>query len=121
MIDWVLEVLGNYKQTTSHETYFRAVNLMDLFLKKATHRKYTDCDLHLIGITCMFIASKIEDVYHIPLKDFVSRVSHNKFTAFVIKDKEKEILEKIQYQVYFPTYLNYLSHLYFKSLNLNDK
>lgn len=69
---------------------------MDLFLKK-TNKKFTDSDLHLIGITCMFIASKIEDVYHIPLKDFVGRVSHNKFSAFVIKDKEKEIMEQINY------------------------
>jgi cyclin B len=96
MIDWVLEVYGNYKQTTSHETYFRAVNLMDLFLKK-TQKKHTDIDLHLIGVVCMFIATKVEDIYHIPLSDFVQRISHNKFTFDAVKEKEKEILESINF------------------------
>lgn len=36
----------------------------------------------------MFIASKLEDIYHIPLSDFVNRVGHNKFTAFKIKAME---------------------------------
>ena len=120
MVDWILEVFGNYRQTTSHETFFRAVNLMDLFLKQ-TKKKLVDSDLHLIGTTCMLIATKVEDVYHIPLSDFVSRVTHNKFKATQFKEKEKEILETINYQVYFTTYLNYLSELYFKSLNLNDR
>lgn len=44
-------------------------------------RVYGDSDLHLIGVGCIFIASKIEDVLHIPLEDIVKRVSHNKFTA----------------------------------------
>jgi len=42
---------------------------MDLFLKKTT-KKHQDSDLHLIGVACMFIASKVEDVFHIPLNDF---------------------------------------------------
>ena len=33
MVDWMLEVFGNYKKTTTHFTYFRAVCLMDLYLK----------------------------------------------------------------------------------------
>jgi cyclin B len=85
MIDWMLEVLGNYKETTSHETYFRAVNMLDLYLKK-TWRKHVDSELHLIGIACMFIATKIEDINHIPLHDFVARVGHNKFSLRELKE-----------------------------------
>lgn len=91
MIDWILEVFGNYKSTTSHETYFRATNLLDLYLKK-TWRRHVDSDLHIIGVSCMFIATKIEDVYHIPLNDFIKRVAHNKFTEKDIKEKELDIL-----------------------------
>lgn len=33
----------------------------------------------------MFIATKLEDIYHIPLSDFVTRVGHNKFSIIKIK------------------------------------
>lgn len=80
MVDWMLEVFGNYKTTTTNFTFFRSVNLMDQFLK-STQRVYGETDLHLIGIGSMFIASKIEDVYHIPMVDMVKRVAHNKFSV----------------------------------------
>lgn len=35
-------------------------------------------ELHLIGITCMFIASKYEDITPLYLKTMVKKVSHGK-------------------------------------------
>lgn len=87
MIDWMIEVFGNYENICTDFTFFRAVTLMDHYLKVTTsHHK--DNDLHLIGIACMFISTKLEDIYHITLRDFVTRVSHNKFSAFQIKSAE---------------------------------
>jgi len=70
--------------------------MMDLYLKK-TWRRHIEPELHLIGVACMFIATKIEDVYHIPLLDFVKRVSHAKFTEKEIKEKELGILLVLNY------------------------
>lgn len=58
----MIEVLGNYSETTSDATFFRSISIMDYYLKK-TIFQYTDNQLHLIGITSMFIATKIEDIY----------------------------------------------------------
>ncbi len=33
MIDWMIEVLGNYHLYTSHQTFFLAVSIMDLYFK----------------------------------------------------------------------------------------
>lgn len=41
MVDWMIEVLSNYIESTSDATLFRAVSLMDYFLKKSTS-KYSD-------------------------------------------------------------------------------
>jgi hypothetical protein len=38
-------------------------------------------EIHLIGIAAMFISTKLEDIYHIPLRDFVFKVGHKKFSA----------------------------------------
>ena len=58
MINWMIEVLGNYSETTSDATFFRSISIMDYYLKKTVFQ-YTDNQLHLIGITSMFIATKI--------------------------------------------------------------
>eukprot|EP01017_Pseudomicrothorax_dubius_P017209 TRINITY_DN19505_c0_g1_i1.p1 TRINITY_DN19505_c0_g1~~TRINITY_DN19505_c0_g1_i1.p1 ORF type:complete len:306 (+),score=48.12 TRINITY_DN19505_c0_g1_i1:196-1113(+) len=79
MADWMVEVFANYHQYTSHHTWFLAIHVLDLYFKKAK-RRLRDADVHLSGIAAMFIASKYEDVYHIPLRDFVDRVAHGKFT-----------------------------------------
>ncbi len=33
MVDWMIEVFSNYNTTTSHETYFRAITIMDKHFK----------------------------------------------------------------------------------------
>lgn len=35
MVDWIIEVFGNYSTTSNHDTFFRALGIMDLFLKKS--------------------------------------------------------------------------------------
>ena len=34
MVDWMIEVFGNYKPSSSDKTLFRAVFILDLFNKK---------------------------------------------------------------------------------------
>lgn len=116
MVDWMIEVLGNYHTTTSHQTFFLAVSIMDLYFKYAP-RRIRESDLHLVGIASMFLASKYEDVYHIPLEDFVQRVGHDKFSAEDIKTVEWEILIALDYNVSFPTVLTYLERLIYKNFH----
>ena len=56
----------------------------------------------------MFIATKIEDIFHIPLDDFVYKISHSKFNSAAIKEAEEQILETLEFNVLFPTHYDYL-------------
>ena len=47
-------------------------------------RKLQDSDVHLSGIVAMFLASKYEDIYHIPLAELVSYVGYNKYSRYFI-------------------------------------
>ena len=59
MIDWMFEVLTAFKM--SEQTFFLAVQYMDRYI--AESEKLLDLSqLHLIAITCMFLASKFEDI-----------------------------------------------------------
>lgn len=58
MIDWMIEVCSIYKK--GEDTYFHAVYLFDKYLS-LTDKILDDTDIHLIGITCLFSASKYLD------------------------------------------------------------
>ena len=73
MIDWMIEVLNNFK--CDHMTFFHSVSLMDRFFKRCD-RQLKISDLHLIGVTAMFIGSKFEDVYPLRMKTVHEKIAH---------------------------------------------
>lgn len=79
---------------------------MDRYFKVAPRNPELkpDRDLHLIGITCMFIASKFEEMKHLTLQtNIVSQVCQGKFTASEVKDCETRILKALSYRISAPT------------------
>jgi cyclin B len=65
LIDWLVDV--HYKFKLLPETIFLTVNLIDRFLEKVSISRKK---LQLVGVACMFIASKYEEIYAPELKDF---------------------------------------------------
>lgn len=55
LLDWLIEVCEVYK--LHRETYYLAMDYIDRYL--STHRNVPKNQLQLIGITCLFIASKV--------------------------------------------------------------
>jgi len=77
MIDWMAEVLTTFK--TCDQTFFLAVNIMDRYFKES-QKEIKSSDLHLLGVVCMFLASKYEDVIPILMKTVLLKIGHGKFT-----------------------------------------
>jgi len=63
MIDWGLQVLSAFQKSTS-KTFFVFTHLLNTFLRHNSRRgmALTLDDFHLIGLTCIFMSSKLEDV-----------------------------------------------------------
>ena len=55
LLDWLIEVCEVYK--LHRETYYLAMDYIDRYL--STHQNVPKSQLQLIGITCLFIASKV--------------------------------------------------------------
>ena len=100
MINWMIEVLTIYK--CSEETFFLSVNLLDLYIFKSKNILFNE-DIHLIGLVCMFIASKFEDIYFIPLYDIEYNIGYNNFTKEQLKNMELKILKVINFENIFNT------------------
>ena len=95
MIDWMIEVLSVYH--ASHETFFLSVYIMDRFIEKSRSQLKTN-NIHLIGVTSMFIASKFIEIYPISMEHIIANIGHNQFHASVIKAQEIKMLNVISFE-----------------------
>jgi hypothetical protein len=77
MVDWMIEVLSVYKSDST--TFFLAVYILDKFISKSAQPVRSD-EIHLLGMTSMFIASKFEDVVPIRIQSMVTKIGHNTFS-----------------------------------------
>lgn len=105
MIDWMIEVLTNFK--CDDQTFFLAVSLLDRYFKNKQERREIS-DLHIIGVTTMFIASKYEDIYPLKMKMVFEKIAHRKLAIEEIKKLELDILKTINYGIPAPTVLDFL-------------
>lgn len=99
LLDWMIEVLKIYQQ--SEETLFRAFNLMDEYLTH-TAEAVKPGDLHLLGSTCMYLASKQEEVRPIRLHALLDDICKHKFTAEEVFAKELDVLRAIGFRTQKP-------------------
>lgn len=105
MIDWMIEVLTNFR--CDDQTFFLAVSLQDRFFKYCDNAKEVS-DLHVVGVTSMFIASKFEDIYPLKMKTVYEKIAHKKLEIEKIKDLELDIMKSINYKIHAPTVLDFL-------------
>jgi cyclin B len=97
LIDWIIDV--HFKFKLKADTLFLTVWLIDkyLSLKKVKRNK-----LQLIGVTCMLIACKYEEIYSPEVFDFVY-ITENSYDKKDIINLELEILCLLDFNVTVPT------------------
>lgn len=77
MVDWMVEVLTSYKCT--NRTFFKTVDLMDRYFQ-LEERQQPISKLHLVGVTSIYIATKIEEIYPIKLRTVEEKIAHRKLS-----------------------------------------
>jgi hypothetical protein len=78
MVDWMVEVLTVFN--CEDNIFFLAVHIMDLCIVRSLYTLRPE-DIHLLGITSMFLASKFEESNPLTMETVVDKVSHSEFTA----------------------------------------
>ena len=117
MVDWMIEVLTNFK--CDDQTFFLAVSILDRYFKgKLDPREVSD--LHIIGVTAMFISSKYEDIYPLKMKMVHEKIAHKKLPIEKIKQLEMDILKVINYRIPAPTSHDFLKYYLKEVLNIGS-
>lgn len=109
MVDWMVEVTEQFECAT--QTYFLAVTIMDGFFARYG-KALPSSELHVIGVTAMFMASKAEDVYPLRLKLVHERIANLALSETRIKATEITMLRSLDFCVNVTTPWDFLS-LYF--------
>lgn len=102
LLRWIFEVCNDFEY--SNVTYVTAVLIIDSFTEKCGFEVE---EYQMIGITCLFIAAKIEESVTKKVSDY-SMVTDNTFTPEQIMQKEREIVSALDYNLLFT-----LPHKYF--------
>ena len=66
LVDWLIEVHLKFKLVP--ETLYLTVNLIDRYLERA---EVSRAKLQLVGVSCLLVASKYEEIYPPELRDLV--------------------------------------------------
>ena len=103
MVNWLCEVIS--KCDLSMDTYFQSVQIMDRYYKCCGEHKITPSadELHLIGVSALFIANKYNDYKNLTTDFIVEHVLHGKFTETAIMNLEERMLREIDYKLGLPT------------------
>ena len=97
MVDWMVEVFSVYKCDPG--TFELAVHIMDCYISKSQKILY-DEDIHLIGLTCIYISSKVEDIIPLRMSHIVKSLGHMTFNEKEIMEKEREIIKTIDFDLF---------------------
>lgn len=107
LVDWLVEVAEEYKLT--QQTLFLAVNYVDRVLAKLVVLRH---HLQLIGIACLLIASKYEEIFPPTVDDFVYIADYT-YSRRQLLDMEKLVLNSLKFQLSAATCVDFTSRFLF--------
>ncbi|KAL0557682.1 hypothetical protein IC582_006232 [Cucumis melo] len=102
LIDWLVEVSDEYKLIS--DTLYLTVNLIDRFLSQSCIERHK---LQLLGVTCMLVASKYEEVCAPFVEEFCF-ITDNTYAREEVLKMEGEVLNVLNFQLSVPTTKTFL-------------
>ena len=112
LVDWLVEVSQEYR--LQNETLYLSINYLDRFL---CHEPVLRGKLQLVGITCLFIASKYEEMTPQTVDEFVY-ITDNTYDRAEVLDMERKILVLLKFELTAVTSITFLRR-YCKMLSLD--
>lgn len=103
MVDWILQVCSELR--LQRETFYKAMYFVDKYMMIRPRIKRDD--FQLIGVTCLWIALKSEEVNSIRVKNLLE-MTGSLYTETQLKEMERDILIKLSWRLSPPTPLGWM-------------
>ncbi|KAF9239265.1 cyclin-like protein [Melanogaster broomeanus] len=105
LVDWLVQVHTRFRLLP--ETFFLCVNIIDRFLSA---RVVSLAKLQLVGITCLFIASKVEEIVAPSVSHFL-HCADSSYTESEILLAERYVLKTIDWNLSYPNPMHFLRRI----------
>lgn len=105
LVDWLVEVSEEYKLCA--DTLYQAINYIDRYLSAQVAQRN---QLQLIGVTCMWLAAKYEEIYPPNVADFCY-ITDNTYAKEQLIQMEEVVLKRLNYELTVPTAKTFLRRL----------
>ena len=102
LFDWLVEVHLKFRLKT--ETLYLTFNLIDRFLERV---QVSRSKLQLVGVTCLLLASKYEEIYPPEVRDLVY-VTDKAYNRSQILRMEGVIIRALDFRLTVPTHYKFL-------------
>lgn len=97
LVDWLVEVAQEYRLNS--DTLHLTVDLLNRFLSLQPVARE---ELQLVGIACMWIASKFEEIYAPTARNFCY-ITDNTYDQAQLVAMEARVLERLEFRLALPT------------------
>jgi len=104
LIDWLIQVHQRF--SLLQETLYLTICILDRYLS-TRFAEVKRKKLQLVGVSCMWIASKYEEMYAPEINDFVY-ITDNAYTSLDIRTMELDILRALDFNLGKPLPLHFL-------------
>jgi hypothetical protein len=102
LTDWLITIHIRFRLLP--ETLYLCVNIIDRFLSA---RVVSLAKLQLVGVTCMFIAAKVEEICSPSVSAFF-KCADSSYTQAEILQAERYILKTLEWNLSFPNPVHFL-------------
>ncbi|TFK49439.1 hypothetical protein OE88DRAFT_1663020 [Heliocybe sulcata] len=102
LTDWLIQI--HFRFRLLPETLFLCTNIMDRFLSA---RVVSVAKLQLVGITCLFIASKTEEIVSPSVVNFL-QCADSSYTDQDILQAERYVLKTLDWNLSYPNPIHFL-------------
>nr|GAT48507.1 predicted protein [Mycena chlorophos] len=103
--DWLIQLHVRFRLAA--ETLFLCVNIIDRFLSA---RVVSLAKLQLVGVTCMFIAAKFEEIVAPSVTQFLE-CADSTYTESEILQAERYVLKTLDWNMSYPNPVHYLRRI----------
>lgn len=105
LTDWLIQVHSRFRLLP--ETLFLCINIIDRFLSA---RVVSLVKLQLVGITCMFIASKVEEIISPSARNFLY-CADSSYSETEILQAERYVLKTLDWNLSYPNPIHFLRRI----------
>ena len=97
-VDFSYQNLKQHRKYSKIRTFLRSIQLFDDYIVKEGN-ELENKDIVILGLSCIYLASKLEDIYQIDIDEMREQMGNSKCQVHQILEQEQRIAASREYKL----------------------